>query len=90
MIYGVYAMRDVKVGFLTPSVDVNDQTAVRNFVHAVVNSESVLYSHAKDFALYRIGSYDSDMGTLEPQLPQHLYEATDAVRSLGGESDAKV
>lgn len=90
MMYGVYAMRDAKVGFLTPSVDVNDDSAIRNFTHAVVNSDSILYSHAKDFALYRIGSYDSDAGTLVPQLPQHLYEAVDSVRAFGGEPDAKV
>lgn len=88
MKYGVYAMRDVKVGFLTPSVDVNDESAIRNFTHAVVNSDSILFSHAKDFALYRIGTYDSDVGTLDPQMPVHLFEATDAVRSFGGEDRA--
>lgn len=81
MIYSVYAIRDVHTGFMTPTVDVNDQAAIRNFSHAVINSDTVLFSHAKDFALYRLASFDSDSGLFVPEaLPQHLYEAADAIR----------
>lgn len=90
MIYGVYVIRDVKVGFLTPTFDVNDQSAIRNFCHAVVSSDSILSTYASDFSLYRIGSYDSDDGFLSPLCPSvHLFEASDAllasVKSSGGD-----
>lgn len=89
MIVNVYAMRDVKTGFLTPSFDSNDETAIRNFSHAVINSDSIIFSFAQDFSLYRIGSYDSDTGILSPEpLPVHLYEAVDSIRNFGGEFHA--
>lgn len=89
MIYNVYAIRDIKTGFMTPTFDVNDQTAIRNFSHAVVNSDTVLFSYAKDFSLYRLGTYDSDTGSLVPEpQPVFLYEAVDAVRAFGGDEHA--
>lgn len=66
MLLGVYAMRDVHTGYMTPTVEQNDAVAVRNFSHAV-QSGGVLTTHAADFALCRIGSYDTDAGTLIPQ-----------------------
>lgn len=87
MILGVYAMRDVKTGFLTPSFDSNDQTAIRNFAHAVCQPSSVLAFQPKDFVLYKLGDYDTDSGLLVPlPLPRHLYEAADALRVFGGQS----
>lgn len=64
MILGVYCIRDIKVGWLTPTVDQNDASACRNFVHAMKNQNSILYTHSKDFDLYKIGEFDSDSGRL--------------------------
>lgn len=64
MLYNVYAIQDAAVGFMTPTVDVNDRTAVRNFVHAMKNVNSIMNSHPQDFALYRIGEYDSELGVI--------------------------
>lgn len=88
MTFGVYCMRDVKTGFMTPSFDLNDQVAIRNFSHAVVNADNVLSSFAKDFSLYTIGTFDSDTGLITslPQ-PRLLYEAVDALRSVSQHSD---
>lgn len=87
MLYNVYSIRDVKTGFMTPTIEVNDDTAIRNFSHAVVNSDNILFSFAKDFALYRIGSFDSDSGVLSSEnLPKLVYEAAEAIRNFGGES----
>lgn len=66
MKFGVYSIRDAKTGFLSPAFEVNDQVAMRNFVHAVSNSDSVLFSHARDFDLYKIGTFDSDTGRIMP------------------------
>lgn len=92
MIYGVYSVRDVKTGFMTPTIEVNDASAIRNFSHAVVNSDSILASYASDFALYRIASFDSDSAVIVPEsVPFHLYDAAAAIRffgTSGGDSHA--
>lgn len=82
--YSVYSIRDVRTGFLTPTVEINDDVAVRNFSHAVQTGETVFWTHAADFALYRIGSFDVDTGRLTPeQLPVLVLEAYDVIRQLG-------
>lgn len=65
MIYGVYCVRDVKSTFMTPTIDQNDSTAVRNFAHAIKTSGTVISSHAKDFELYKVGTYDNETGFIE-------------------------
>lgn len=65
MIYGVYAIRDSKTGFLTPTVDINDQSAARNFEHAALQSNTLFFSHPADYDLYKIGSFDTDSGLLQ-------------------------
>ena len=34
MKYGIYSIRDARTGFLPPTVDQNDSSAMRNFAHA--------------------------------------------------------
>lgn len=89
MVYNVYTMRDIKTGFMTPTVDVNDDAASRAFAHAVANSEGILYTFAKDFSLYRIGSFNSDTGCISPDpLPTLVLDGIDALNmiSKGGDS----
>lgn len=84
MIYGVYAIRDVKTGFLQPSYDVNDQSAMRNFSHAVVNSPDILSSFSADFSFYKIAEYDTDSGRISPlELPVFLLDASSCLASPG-------
>lgn len=75
MKYPVYSIRDAKTGFMTPTVDMNDVAAARNFEHAVMNSASLMNSHPGDYALYRIGEFDSESGKIEPCLPEHVIDA---------------
>lgn len=72
MILGVYCIRDSKVGWLTPSVDQNDASATRNFVHAMKNSQSILYTHSRDFDLWKIGTFDTDKGQIDGIFPGEL------------------
>lgn len=81
MIFGIYSIRDVKSGFMQPTVEMNDAIAHRNFAHAVQNSDSVLFSHFKDFSLYRIGSFDSDCGSVSSlDLPELICDASDCLK----------
>lgn len=80
MKFGIYCVRDVKSGFQTPSAQVNDAVAVRGFASAVINSDSVLFTHAADFALYKVGEFDSDTGRITPlDLPVELMQASAAL-----------
>lgn len=88
MKYGLYAIRDVKTGFMTPTMDVNDESAARNFYHAVQNSEGILYTFASDFSLFRIGEFDSESGQVEPLIPiVFVADGPAAVRAMGKESE---
>lgn len=80
MVFGIYCMRDVKSGFQTPAVEVNDAVAIRGFASAVLNSDSVLFTHASDFALYKVGEFDADTGRITPlDLPVELMQAGDVL-----------
>lgn len=90
MIYGVYSIRDIKTGFMSPTIEQNDDSAARNFYHAVANSEGILFTFASDFSLYHIANFDSDTGVIDPGIPPVLVaEGVNAMRVLGKEnSDA--
>lgn len=76
MITGLYAIKDAKSAFMPCTVDVNDATAVRNFEHAVRQPDSLLASHSNDFALFRVGSFDNETGTVTvPMTPVFLCDA---------------
>lgn len=62
MKYGIYVIRDLKVGYMGLTLDLNDQSAMRNFEHAMSKEDSLMFSHPKDFSLYCLGMYDSDTG----------------------------
>ena len=67
MKYGVYCIRDAVTGFLSPTIDMNNASAVRNFDHAMMQSQSIMHTHPEDYALVRIGSFDSETGVLRPE-----------------------
>lgn len=62
MIYGLYTMRDEKVGYLQVTQDVNDYTAIRNFIHAITAEGSLFNANKSDFKLYKLGEFDSGSG----------------------------
>lgn len=77
MIYGIYAIRDAKTGFLTPTVDINDQSASRNFAHASMQTNSLFCTHPQDYDLYRLGTYDSESGFIQAlAVPEFIVAGT--------------
>lgn len=64
MIFGVYVVRDLKTGFMTPTFDINDQAAIRNFKYAVGKTDSLMHVCKSDFDLFKIGDYDSETGEI--------------------------
>ena len=64
MIYGLYCMKDEKVGYLTVTQDVNDYSAVRNFRYSISKSDSFASFSKNDFKLYKMGTFDNISGEI--------------------------
>lgn len=69
MKYGLYAVRDVKTGYLPPQADINDYSAIRNFNHACMDKSSLMFTHGADYELYKIGDYDTECGEIVSLYP---------------------
>lgn len=76
MKYGIYSIRDSRTGFLPPMADQNDSSAMRNFSHACMQKDSLMFTHCEDYALCRIGEFDSETGSLSTQLPAVILDGT--------------
>ena len=68
MMKNLYAMRDIKQGFLTPFTEIKDDIAMRNFDVACKRNE-IVYFNPADFSLWKIGQMDDDSGVLYPLDP---------------------
>lgn len=93
MIYGIYSMRDKHTGFVSPTFDLNDQTAARNFSMALTKSDGILGFAPSDFDLYCLGSWDTDTGIITPaQLPSLVLSGSQAFLAsiVKEDSNAKV
>lgn len=79
MIYGVYSVLDVNVGYGVPVMQENDAVAMRTFANGCYDKRSVWHTHSSDFCLMCIGSFDTDSGELTPEDPRKLCSAYDCV-----------
>ena len=79
MKFGVYSIRDVRQGFLSPTVEMSDTVAVRNFSHAVMKGDSLLQSFSSEYDLYKIGEFDTDSGLVTPVTPIEFLVSADSV-----------
>lgn len=62
----VYAMRDIKVGYMEPMLQQNDEIAIRTF-QALIRSEKQLMSmYKQDIELWRIADYNETKGDILP------------------------
>lgn len=65
MIYPVYTVRDVKVGFdVQFLVQATEAAAIRAFEMAVSNPNQMMGFRPSDFELYKIGDFDTDKGVM--------------------------
>ncbi len=81
MIYGIYAIKDAKTAFMPCTVDYNNDSAIRNFEHAVRAPDSLMSSHPGDYSLYRLAIYDTESGMITAdELPVQIADAASIVR----------
>lgn len=71
MKYPMYSIRDVKVGFMPPTCDQSDQSAIRNFAYAI-NGDGIMNYSPKDFDLFKVGEFDAEKGTITACLPENI------------------
>lgn len=73
---GIYVMRDDKTGYLAPTVDSTDASAIRNFQNAVAKTEGLVHAFPQDFSLYRVGFYDTETGLIDAHEREHLADGS--------------
>lgn len=66
MTYPVYSVRDLKGDFYSPRIDQNDESAIRWFSMTVNTPETLTNFAPADFQLFRIGTFDSEIGLISP------------------------
>lgn len=80
MTYGIFAIRDLRTGFMNPLVDLGDDSAMRNFAFACAASDSMIGFRPGDFDLYRLGSFDTESGQIVGCLPELVCHATEVTK----------
>lgn len=71
--HGIYCIWDRKAQLALPAFSsANDVTAERQFVEAVLHSETPVSQYPADFDLIRIGTVDLQQGTLSGITPPQL------------------
>lgn len=66
MTVNVYAIKDVKIGFESPFIRVNDDVAIREFHSAAkfANNPNRFQECPADYELWRLGSYNQETGVI--------------------------
>lgn len=82
----LYSICDVETGFLPLTVDHNDGSAIRNFRHACLNTQSLFFTSPRDYSLCRLGEFDTETGDVTPCPPKAIAYATQFVEK-DGDSD---
>ena len=67
MIYGVYAVKDILIGFNAPFIMGNDEVAKRTFKQTVGNKPE-----RNDLQLWKLGNWNDETGTFTNNSPLML------------------
>lgn len=67
MKFNLYSVRDHKGTFGVPTMASNDDAAERNFAYEFSHADGLPAFAIDDFDLYRIGTFDIDVGLLESE-----------------------
>ncbi len=70
MKYGIYSIFDEAAGIFTaPTIDISDESAIRNFQKACSEAGSMMNFKPSDFSLYAVGTWDTDTANIESFVP---------------------
>lgn len=70
MKYGIYCIFDEAAGIFTaPTIDISDESAMRNFKKLCSEAGSIMNFKPSDFSLFAVGIFDAETGSIEPLCP---------------------
>lgn len=79
----IYAVRDAQTEvYGTPIFQLTEGQARRSFEAAITNPGDPMSKNPEDYALFEMGVYDDQDGTLTPLQPRQLYTGLEAVRAV--------
>ena len=64
MVLNIYSIRDTFTGYGQIFLEQSDPVAVRGFRFALSKKDSAMFTDPKDFDLMRIGTFDTETGTI--------------------------
>jgi hypothetical protein len=81
VIYGMYSVYDKAAKlFFSPTIDVNDDTAMRGFEQMLTVNNSAMQFRPDDYELYQVGTFDPETGYVSALVPpSRLYRGSDGV-----------
>lgn len=80
MIKGLYSVKDELKGFGAVIVSDNDPIAIRDFAYAC-NSNEIMKLNHKDYSLYKVGEYDTELGLIKTDgFPQLLVDCSSVIK----------
>lgn len=60
----VFCIKDTKVGFMSPFLQVNEAVAIREFGNLINSGNSVVSANYEDMELHCLGSFNQDTGSI--------------------------
>ena len=80
MIKGIYAIRDILIGFHDPFIMVSDEVALRAFVNAACSDQpTIANENPADTALFKLAEFDTQSGEIHPCSLQMLCTSVEAI-----------
>ena len=76
----VYSIYDSASGiYMRPFVAATDQMASRSFTDIANDANHEIGRHPEDYTLFRLGLFDDNTGTIEPEAPTKVINALEAI-----------
>ncbi len=70
---GIYTIKDAQAAvFMKPTFFQTEEIAKRTFLQAVMNPNETMGQFPADYTLYKVGQYDDESGTPQPQDPLRI------------------
>lgn len=89
MLKHIYAIRDYKVGYTNLVVEDNEDVAIRSLKMALRNPDTLFYNEPKDFALFRLGTYNTETGDIIPNEPILVAEVYNLISEVSNNASTK-
>lgn len=89
MIKHIYAIRDYKIGYTNLVVEDNEDVAIRSLKMALRNPDTLFYNEPKDFALFRLGTYNTETGDIIPNEPILVAEVYNLISEVSNNAATK-